>query len=78
MTLNLDNTQVTGAGLTNLPQVSVVSLANLPIGDDDLKNLEHLKTLRFLTLTGTQVTPAGLAAFKQGRPGLLVMGIKQN
>jgi hypothetical protein len=78
-TLNLSDTQIKGHGLTDLPSsVGGLVLANLPIGDKDLENLEALKRLRMLVLTGTNVTAAGVAHVKQGRPRLLTVGIKLN
>lgn len=76
--LNLSDTQVTGEGLAYLPQVSSLFLVNVSMGDEDLKHLERQKSLQFLSLIGTRVTPPGLAKFMKRRPNLLVMGIKQN
>lgn len=77
--LNLNDTQVTGAGLAELPQVGVLQLSQLPIGDEELTHLSHLNRLKFLALKDTQVTPGGVAKLKQqGRPNLMVMGIRRN
>lgn len=77
--LILDSTQVTGEGLASLPsRLGGLSLAKLPIQDGDLKHLQSLKRLEAVTLTGTKVTPAGVAALRNGKLLPMVMGIKTN
>lgn len=60
----LDDTQITGAGLVHLENMSnlkELSLDRSQIGDDDLKALATLESLEYLFLSGTNVTEDGLA-----------------
>jgi serine/threonine protein kinase len=70
--LSLDNSPVpTDAGLPALlacERLTYLNLNNVPITDTGLKTLESHKTLRELIVTGTKVTPAGIAAFRKARP----------
>ncbi|MGE0377417.1 MAG: hypothetical protein AB7Q45_18570, partial [Planctomycetaceae bacterium] len=63
--LTLNETRVTGEGLSGLPQVKILHLANTEIGDADLLRLAHQEGLMLLTLTGTNVTEKGIAEFKR-------------
>ena len=77
-TLSLDDTQVTGPGLADIPvTVTSLGLANLPIDDDELQMLKHLKRLKGIRLQGTQVTAAAATKFEASK-GCIVQGIKRD
>jgi Leucine-rich repeat (LRR) protein/tRNA A-37 threonylcarbamoyl transferase component Bud32 len=64
--------------LVALKRLERLSLAGSGIGDDGLKQLTTLTTLKELDLTGTKVTEQGVAAFRQGLPACKIRTGKPN
>ncbi len=72
--LSLDRTRVddTGAATLATLQTRFLSLDETSITDATLNALQQNKTLVFLRVRGTKVTPEGLEAFQKARPGVVV------
>ena len=68
--LNLGCQGITDAGLD---QVEKLDLVDTGITDAGLEHLKGLKGLKSLDLSGTKVTPAGVAAFEAARPFVKVI-----
>jgi Leucine-rich repeat (LRR) protein len=67
-TLGLDDTGITNEALKTLPPVQTLWLSNQPVNDAGLRLLEGRRELKRLYLKGTEVTPAGIKAFKAKAP----------
>lgn len=63
---NLDDSLV--APLARMDGLLTLSLVNNPVTDEGLPVLAHIKTLRVLNVSGTQVTAEGLQKFRQALP----------
>ncbi|MBO60819.1 MAG: hypothetical protein CMO63_02440 [Verrucomicrobiales bacterium] len=65
--LDLSNTKITSAGLSNIKnstRLTKLSLAGTAVDDAALKNIEGLTNLMSINLYNTKVTDAGLASLK--------------
>lgn len=74
--LVVNHTKVTGVGLSHLAGLSRLEnleICHLPVADAALVPLYALKSLKSLSVTGTQVTDAGVAAFRAAVPGCAVV-----
>lgn len=73
--LGLSRTAVTDEGLAQLkafPNLRELKLEDMPISDAGLVHLEPLKSLQLLSLTGTNVTPAGIAKLRAAIPSCTI------
>ncbi len=74
--VRLDNTGLTDVGITAVLSrtldAEVVNLVNTPATDRAFTALGQLPYLRKVYLYGTKVSPDGVAAFRQARPGVEV------
>jgi choline dehydrogenase-like flavoprotein len=71
--LHLTGTQVTGSDLYHLPpcpDLRVLKLNDLRVGDADLEALAAMPSIRHLELDGTTITAAGVRRLLQLNPGL--------
>jgi Leucine-rich repeat (LRR) protein len=60
-----------------LPKLSILDLSYTSASDATLKSLAALPNLKFLYLTDTKVTPAGVEAFRKQRPASFVSWAKR-
>jgi Leucine-rich repeat (LRR) protein len=60
-----------------LPKLSILDLSYTSASDGTLKSLAALPNLKFLYLTDTKVTPAGVEAFRKQRPASFVSWAKR-
>lgn len=58
---------------TTLTNLTELFLDNTPLNDEGLAKLTPLSLLGRLSVIGTPVTPAGIAAFKQANPDCRVI-----
>jgi RNA polymerase sigma factor (sigma-70 family) len=62
--LSLNQTQITGLGLKQLPNLCKLSITNSRLSDAGMKDLRHLKGLTVLSLEAVEITDAGLLELK--------------
>ena len=73
--LSLNNTEITDAGLKELPKLQQLTTLNLSftqITDASIKDLAKLKQLRNLYLSNTKITEAGVAELKKALPNCII------
>lgn len=74
--LILNGTSLSDAGMCHvarMPQVNVLYLADTRITDQAIDSLASTRGLKCVILTGTSVTPDGIAKLKAARPDLYVV-----
>jgi hypothetical protein len=60
------------ADVSRLPQLEELSVAGLAFGDDELRRLHRVKSLRGLVLNSTSVTDEGVAALAESLPQVAI------
>ena len=80
-TLSLEDTPVTGAGLSSvatLPALAELNLLGTRVDDVGLKRLYNMHTLKLVRLTGSRVTATGVAALRKELPKAKVQWFEWN
>jgi hypothetical protein len=78
--LDLSTTKIGDAGLANLgdldlPNLKTLALEQLKnVTDEGISHLARFKSLEFLSVAGTKVTPAGMRHLKKKLPELTILG----
>lgn len=78
--LELRGTAITSAGLAHLaslPLLGTLDLSDCALADDAIDELVRCKSLYVLKLTGTKITPAGIARLRKALPNCHVEGDAQ-
>ncbi|HET6328088.1 MAG TPA: hypothetical protein VFG04_25620 [Planctomycetaceae bacterium] len=77
--LDISTTKVGDAGMAalgelNFPYLRVLSIENLPVTDEGILHLARFKSLEFLSIAGTKVTPTGKRHLKEKLPEVTILG----
>jgi hypothetical protein len=78
--LDLSATKVDDAGLANLGEIDLPNLKTLAleglgkVTDEGISHLSRFKSLEFLSLAGTKVTPTGMRHLKGKLPEVTILG----
>lgn len=77
--LILGESKITNAGLSALTnsRLDVLSLSGAQFTDAAIPYLKSIQQLKFLKLTGTSLTPNGIAELQQTKPGLQIQVVSQ-
>jgi hypothetical protein len=61
--------------LKNMPHVEALFLGNTTITDDAVKHLKKMRNLKMLSVSGTKMSPAGVAALRRELPDTKILDI---
>jgi Leucine-rich repeat (LRR) protein len=80
--LNLGATQLSAKGLGFLAELGKLEKLSLPgltkLDDEAIPVLAAMKSLRWLDITDTKITPEGAERLRTGHPGLVVLATKKS
>jgi hypothetical protein len=73
-TNKIDDAGLAALGELDLPHLRVLSIENLHVSDEGLLHLARFKSLEFLSVAGTKVTPNGKRHLKGKLPQISILG----
>lgn len=77
-TLDVSSTSITDAGIDEsdaFPSLKILTIRFCNLTDESLLRFAHYPALEQLDVTGTRVTPAGVAALRNAKPSLEIIAV---